>query len=81
MSITATVPLPTRFISDISCIEDITVEDGDTTIRLWSNLPEEIGAGQVAALYRARWRVDIDQSWRFSRVIRWVVGPAVRHCG
>ena len=33
-------------------------EDGDTTIRLWSNLPSEVGARQVAALYRTRWRIE-----------------------
>ena len=32
--------------------------DGDTTLRLWSNLPGGISAGQVAELYRTRWRVE-----------------------
>ena len=32
--------------------------DGDTTIRLWSNLPGEIDAGRIAELYRKRWRVE-----------------------
>lgn len=37
---------------------DAPTEDGETTIRLWSNLPEEIGAGPIAALYRTRWRIE-----------------------
>jgi hypothetical protein len=32
-------------------------EDGETTIRLWSNPPEAIGAGRITALYRTRWRI------------------------
>jgi len=31
---------------------------GEAAIRLWSNLPEEISAAQIAALYRTRWRVE-----------------------
>lgn len=37
---------------------DMPTEAGERVIRLWSNLPEEIGAGQIAALYRARWRIE-----------------------
>ena len=37
---------------------DRPTEDGDTTIRLWSNLPEEVSAGRVAELYRTRWRIE-----------------------
>jgi IS4 transposase len=37
---------------------DAPPEDGETTIRLWSNLPEEIGAGQITELYRTRWRIE-----------------------
>ncbi len=37
---------------------DTPTEDGETTIRLWSNLPGELGAGRVADLYRTRWRIE-----------------------
>jgi len=37
---------------------DRPTESGDTAIRLWSNLPAEIGAGQIAELYRMRWRIE-----------------------
>ena len=37
---------------------DTPTEAGERTIRLWSNLPEEIGAQQIAALYRTRWRIE-----------------------
>lgn len=37
---------------------DTPTEAGERAIRLWSNLPEEIGAGQTAVLYRMRWRVE-----------------------
>ncbi len=37
---------------------DRPTEAGETAIRLWSNLPEEISAGQIAALYRTRWRIE-----------------------
>jgi IS4 transposase len=37
---------------------DAPTEDGATTIRMWSNLPEASGAGQIAALYRTRWRIE-----------------------
>ena len=33
-------------------------EDGETTIRLWSNLPGEVSAGRIAELYRTRWRIE-----------------------
>ena len=37
---------------------DQPTEDGETTIRLWSNLPGEVSAGRVAELYRTRWRIE-----------------------
>lgn len=37
---------------------DRPTEAGERTIQLWSNLPEEIGAQQIAALYRTRWRIE-----------------------
>src|SRR3954465_3194075 len=43
------------------CIElmlDAPTEDGDMTIRLWTNLPAPISAAQVAELYRRRWRIE-----------------------
>ena len=32
--------------------------DGDSTIRLWSNLPEAVKADRIAELYRTRWRIE-----------------------
>ena len=37
---------------------DEPTEDGDTVIRLWSNLPQEVSAQQIARLYRKRWRIE-----------------------
>ena len=37
---------------------DQPTEDGDTTLWLWSNLPEAVTAGHVAELYRTRWRIE-----------------------
>jgi len=37
---------------------DTPTEAGERAIRLWSNLPEEVGAGQIATLYRTRWRIE-----------------------
>jgi IS4 transposase len=37
---------------------DAPTEAGETTIRLWSNLPEEVGAERIAELYRTRWRIE-----------------------
>ena len=37
---------------------DEPTEDGDTVIRLWSNLPEQVNAQQIARLYRKRWRIE-----------------------
>jgi len=41
---------------------EITLEkptkEGTQTIRLWTNLPEEITATQIAELYRKRWRIE-----------------------
>ncbi len=37
---------------------DVPTEDGETTIRLWSNLPGAIAAGRIAELYRTRWRIE-----------------------
>lgn len=43
------------------CIEltlDVPTESGDTTIRLWSNLPCDLDARQIARAYRKRWTVE-----------------------
>jgi IS4 transposase len=43
------------------CVElrlDTPTEDGETTIRLWTNLPARVSAAEVAALYRRRWRIE-----------------------
>jgi len=37
---------------------DQPTEDGDTTLWLWSNLPEAVTAGRIAELYRTRWRIE-----------------------
>lgn len=37
---------------------DQPTEDGDTAIRLWSNLPEAVGAQRIAELYRTRWQIE-----------------------
>jgi hypothetical protein len=37
---------------------DEPTEDGETVIRLWSNLPEGVSALQIARLYRKRWRIE-----------------------
>jgi len=37
---------------------DVPTEDGDTTLWLWSNLPEGVTAGRIAELYRTRWRIE-----------------------
>ncbi len=37
---------------------DTPTEAGERVIRLWSNLPEEIGAQRIAELYRTRWRIE-----------------------
>ena len=42
----------------IELVLDTPTEAGERAIRLWSNLSEEIGAQQIAALYRTRWRVE-----------------------
>ena len=52
--------------------------NGDATIRLWGNLPEEIDAGRIAALCRTRVRhhahrrrpCEVDPSCWFSRILR-----------
>jgi hypothetical protein len=36
---------------------DAPTEDGEMTIRLWTTLPTQVSAAQVAALYRRRWRI------------------------
>ena len=43
------------------CVElalDTPTEGGETTIRLWTNLPAHLGAALVAELYRGRWRIE-----------------------
>jgi hypothetical protein len=37
---------------------DTPTEDGEATIRLWSNLPSEVDARRIAELYRTRWRIE-----------------------
>jgi IS4 transposase len=37
---------------------DKPTEKGDLVIRLWSNLPSEVGARRIAELYRKRWRIE-----------------------
>jgi IS4 transposase len=37
---------------------DTPTEAGESVIRLWSNLPEQVDAQQVAQLYRRRWSVE-----------------------
>ncbi len=37
---------------------DQPTEDGDTTLWLWSNLPEAVTAGRITELYRTRWRIE-----------------------
>ena len=37
---------------------DEATEDGETVIRLWSNLPQAVTALQIARLYRKRWRIE-----------------------
>ena len=51
----AQAPAPWR---RIELALDQPTEDGDTTIRLWSNLPEAVGAQRIAELYRTRWRIE-----------------------
>jgi len=41
---------------------DAPAEAGETTIRLWSNLPAAVGANRIAELYRTRWRVEGSRS-------------------
>jgi len=41
---------------------DTPTEAGETAIRLWSNLPTEVGAERIAELYRTRWRVERSRS-------------------
>ena len=43
------------------CVElalDQPTQDGDTTIRLWSNLPAAVDAAAIADLYRRRWQIE-----------------------
>ncbi len=37
---------------------DRPTEKGDAVIRLWSNLPSQVGAQRIAELYRKRWRIE-----------------------
>lgn len=48
-------PVPWR---RIELALDVPTEDGETTIRLWSNLPDEVSAGRIGELYRTRWRIE-----------------------
>ncbi len=42
----------------IQLVLDEPTRDGLTQLRLWSNLPPEVTAGQIANLYRRRWRIE-----------------------
>jgi hypothetical protein len=55
----AGVPAPWR---RIELALDMPTEAGERVIRLWSNLPEAVGAGQIATLHRTRWRVERSRS-------------------
>jgi IS4 transposase len=37
---------------------DTPTEAGESVIRLWSNLPEQVDARQIARLYRTRWGIE-----------------------
>ena len=37
---------------------DESTDAGDVVIRLWSNLPDEVSAAQIAQLYRKRWHIE-----------------------
>jgi len=51
------------------------VADAEPLYRLVTTIldPALAPAADLAALYHERWEVDIDQSWRLSRIKRWVV--------
>jgi IS4 transposase len=38
---------------------DTPTEAGESVIRLWSNLPEQVDARQIARLYRTRWGIEV----------------------
>ena len=43
------------------CVElclDRPIEAGDAVIRIWSNLPESVSAGQIARIYKHRWSIE-----------------------
>ena len=43
------------------CVElalDVPTEAGDTLIRIWSNLPDTVRAGQIARTYKHRWSIE-----------------------
>ncbi len=43
------------------CVElalDVPTEAGDTVIRIWSNLPGTVSAGQIARAYKHRWSIE-----------------------
>ncbi len=42
----------------IGLVLDVPTEAGETTIRLWSNLPAQVQAARIADLYRRRWRIE-----------------------
>jgi hypothetical protein len=42
----------------IELVLDEPTRDGLTQLRLWSNLPPEVTAVQIANLYRRRWRIE-----------------------
>src|SRR3954449_11873906 len=59
----------------IELVLDAPTEDGETTIRVWSNLPEQIGAGRIAELYRTRWCIE-GMFGRLERAARGATGRA-----
>lgn len=43
------------------CVEltlDVPTEAGDTVLRIWSNLPATVSAGQIARTYKHRWSIE-----------------------
>ena len=43
------------------CVElwlDVPTEAGDTVLRIWSNLPASVSAGQIARTYKHRWSIE-----------------------
>ena len=59
----------------------VPTEDGETTIRLWSNLPDEVGAGRIGDFYRTRWRIEhLFGAWKACCTVNHQPGPPARRC-